>query len=140
MGCINTLVGTSLMFFFYNVLHMGYWGSSAPAYIIGTVVSYFLNKNYTFSYKKKDKKSILRFIAVQVVAYSVAYLVARPLVVYTFGLFNDSFGLEMRHIEQFALLVGMGFFVVLGYLGQRFFAFRKTEEMEDVEREEEGEE
>ena len=72
--------------------------------------------------------SALRFVAVQVVAYSIAYLVARPLTVFVFGYFDDFLSLEMRYIEQFAMLVGMGFFVVLGYLGQRFFAFRQKEE------------
>ena len=124
VGGINTAIGMVLIFFFYNVLHLGYWGSSSIAYVIGTVISYILNKNFTFSYKKKDHMSIVRFIIVQVVSYSIAYLAARPLVVHIFGLFDNSLGLEPHHIEQIAILVGMGFFMVLGYLGQRFFAFR----------------
>jgi len=124
IGSINTVLGIALMFIFYNAFHFGYWGSTALSYVIGSVFSYVMNKNYTFSYKKKDKMSILRFVIVQVAAYSIAYLVARPLVIFIFGTFDNSLGLEMRHIEQLAMLVGMGFFVVLGYLGQRFFAFR----------------
>jgi putative flippase GtrA len=132
IGSINTVLGIALMFVFYNVFHLGYWGSTAIAYIIGSVFSYLMNKNYTFSYKKKDKMSILRFISVQVVAYSIAYLIARPLVFFVFGYFDDYLNLEFRYIEQLAMLVGMGFFIVLGYMGQRFFAFRKKNEEDAV--------
>jgi len=126
VGCINTVLGLALMFFFYNVLNLGYWGSSAPTYVFGAVFSFFMNRSYTFSYKKKDKMSIVRFIIVQVVSYSVAYLIARPL---TFALLSglaETMNIEMRIIEQIAMVVGMGLFVVLGYLGQRYFAFRNT--------------
>ena len=128
IGSINTVIGLLLMFTLYNVFNLGYWGSTAISYTVGSVFSYIMNKNYTFSYKKKDKMSMLRFVIVQVVAYSIAYLVARPLVVFIFDYFNDYVSLEMRYIEQLAMLVGMGIFVVLGYSGQRFFAFKQKEE------------
>ena len=127
IGAVNTVIGMALMFTFYNVFNFGYWGSTAIAYVVGSVFSFIMNKNYTFSYKKNDKMSILKFVAVQVVAYSIAYLIARPLVVFIFNYFDDYLSLEMHYVEQLAMLVGMGIFVVLGYLGQRFFAFRKKE-------------
>ena len=48
VGVINTLVGTSVMFVCYNVFHTGYWIASAMNYIIGSIVSFFLNKYFTF--------------------------------------------------------------------------------------------
>ena len=51
VGVINTLVGTAVMFGCYNLLHLSYWVSSAANYIVGSVVSYFLNKNFTFQNK-----------------------------------------------------------------------------------------
>ena len=42
VGVINTLVGTSVMFLFYNVFHAGYWVASALNYIVGSIVSFFL--------------------------------------------------------------------------------------------------
>lgn len=41
VGIINTLVGTSVMFVAYNLLHFSYWISSASNYIIGSIVSFF---------------------------------------------------------------------------------------------------
>lgn len=41
VGVINTLVGTGVMFVFYNVFGLSYWISSASNYIVGSIVSYF---------------------------------------------------------------------------------------------------
>ena len=47
VGVINTLVGTGVMFAAYNLLHLSYWVSSASNYVVGSIVSYFLNKYFT---------------------------------------------------------------------------------------------
>ena len=46
VGIVNTLVGTAVMFAAYNVLHLSYWISSASNYVVGSIVSYFLNKYF----------------------------------------------------------------------------------------------
>ena len=48
VGIINTLVGTTVMFVAYNLCHLNYWVSSASNYVVGSIVSYFLNKYFTF--------------------------------------------------------------------------------------------
>ena len=48
VGVLNTLIGTGVMFFAYNALHLGYWISSALNYIVGSIFSYFANKYFTF--------------------------------------------------------------------------------------------
>ena len=60
VGVINTLVGTSVMFLCYNILHTGYWAASALNYIIGSIVSYFLNKY--FIYKTYITYKTLKYI------------------------------------------------------------------------------
>ena len=52
VGVINTLVGCGTMFLLYNLAHWSYWSSSAANYIVGGIVSFFLNKYFTF--RKKD--------------------------------------------------------------------------------------
>ena len=136
VGCINTALGLVLMFFLYNVLNFGYWGSSAPSYVIGSIFSYIVNKRYTFSYKKRDKMSMVRFVVVQVLSYFIAYMIARPLTFTMLSLLHDSLGIELRFIEQIAMLVGMGFFMVFGYMGQRFFVFRSKKD--DITDEKDG--
>ncbi len=117
VGIINTIVGTTVMFSLYNLLHCSYWISSAANYIVGSIVSYFLNKYYTFRVTERSMKYVIRFIVNISVCYFIAYGVAKPLA----GYLLSSATLQIQ--ENGALLVGMCIFVVLNYLGQRHFVF-----------------
>ena len=119
VGIINTLVGTTIMFVFYNVFHLNYWISSASNYIIGSLVSYLLNKNFTFRFREKGYYSLLRFIINILTCYLLAYGIAKPIMHRILSDFNKTIQ------ENISMLLGMCLFVVFNYLGQRFFAFRK---------------
>lgn len=119
VGVVNTLVGTAVMFSFYNWLHFNYWVSSAANYIVGSVVSYFLNKHFTFQNKERDWKIIVKFIINISVCYVIAYGVAKPLISGILSFASTSVQ------ENGAMIVGMGLFIGLNYLGQRFFAFKE---------------
>ena len=121
VGMVNTLVGTAVMFSFYNVFCFSYWVSSAANYIVGSILSYFLNKYYTFENRERNWKIIMRFIINISVCYLLAYGIAKPL---TARLLSS---MPLKVQENGAMLVGMGLFVVLNYTGQRYFAFRKAE-------------
>ena len=62
VGIINTIVGAGIMFVLYNLFHCSYYFSSIMNYVIGSIVSYFLNKYYTFKSKKVSAKEIIYFI------------------------------------------------------------------------------
>ena len=121
VGVINTLVGNGVMFLLYNLCGVGYGISTAANYIVGSIVSYFLNKYYTFKQTKKSIKEVIRFIINIVFCYAVAYGVARPCVYLIFS--NLSKGIK----DNLAMLTGSGIFIVLNYFGQRFFAFKNNE-------------
>lgn len=118
VGVINTLVGTAVMFSFYNLLHFNFWVSSAANYIVGSIVSYFLNKYFTFKNTERGWKVVARFIVNISICYLIAYGIAKPLVAYVLS------GMSISVRDNGAMLVGMVLFVVLNYLGQRFFAFK----------------
>ncbi len=120
VGVINTLVGTSIMFFLYNLLHVSYWISSASNYIIGSIVSYFLNKYFTFQSKEKSLAMVARFVINISVCYLLAYGCAKPLM--RLALKDASIAVQ----ENLAMLTGMILFVILNYLGQRFVVFKKN--------------
>jgi putative flippase GtrA len=120
VGVINTLFGTAIMFVFYNVFHLSYWLSSASNYFFGSILSYFLNKAYTFQYGKTDFRSIVRFTVNILVCYLLAYGIAKPAVAAL--LTNASVTVQ----ENVSMGVGMVLFVILNYFGQRFFAFKKN--------------
>jgi putative flippase GtrA len=121
VGVVNTLFGTAIMFVFYNVFHLSYWISSASNYFFGSILSYFLNKNFTFRYGKTDIRSIVKFTANILLCYLLAYGIAKPLARH----FMEGFSVTLQ--ENVAMLTGMVLFVGLNYLGQRFFAFKKEE-------------
>ncbi|MFU0831778.1 MAG: GtrA domain-containing protein [Oscillospiraceae bacterium] len=121
VGIINTLVGMAIMFGLYNLAGCSYWFSSSANYVIGSILSYFLNKYFTFQDKSRSWKTVIRFIVNIVVCYFLAYGIAKPL---TIAVLN---GQPQRIQENAAMFVGMCFFTGLNYLGQRFFAFKQSE-------------
>lgn len=119
VGIANTAFGMGIMFLFYNLFHFNYWVSSASNYIFGSILSYFLNKYFTFQNKSKDKRIIFRFVINITICYIVAYGVAQPVIKILFNTFPK--GTQ----DNIAMLAGTVFFVGLNYLGQRFWAFKK---------------
>ena len=105
------------MFAMYNFLHCSYWVSSAANYIVGSILSFFLNKHFTFQNQSKDIFVVIKFIVNIVACYLLAYGIAKPVVYYL--LQNSSQKVQ----DNLSMLVGMIFFVGFNYIGQRFFAF-----------------
>ncbi len=118
VGVINTIFGTTVMFVAYNALHFSYWTSSALNYVLGSTLSFFLNKYFTFKNYNHDFKIVVRFIINILTCYIIAYGVAKPLV----GWLLASAGKSVQ--ENVAMLAGMVIFASLNYFGQKFFAFR----------------
>lgn len=119
VGVINTILGTTVMFVFYNVFHFSYWVSSASNYIIGSIISYLLNKNFTFRFKEQKYWSLLRFVLNILTCYLLAYGIAKPVMHWILTGFSQTIQ------ENVSMMLGMGLFVVFNYLGQRFFTFKK---------------
>ena len=119
VGVINTIVGTTVMFVFYNVFHFSYWVSSASNYIIGSIISYLLNKNFTFRFKEQKYWSLLRFVLNILTCYLLAYGIAKPVMHWILTGFSQTIQ------ENVSMMLGMSLFVVFNYLGQRFFTFKK---------------
>lgn len=118
VGVVNTLVGCGTMFLLYNLAHCSYWFSSAANYVVGSIVSFFLNKYFTFQNRERSWGQVGRFVLNTVVCYLIAYGAAKPAVMYLLS------GQAVQIQENAAMVVGMGFYTVLNYFGQRFFAFK----------------
>ncbi len=119
VGIANTVFGTAIMFLFYNLFHFSYWFSSASNYVFGSILSYFLNKYFTFKVTDKSIKHIIKFIVNITICYFVAYGGAKPLI----KLILSSSDAILQ--DNISMLVGMVIFVILNYIGQRFFVFKK---------------
>lgn len=120
VGVANTLVGSAVMFGLYNLAGCSYWFSSAMNYVVGGILSFFLNRRFTFGAEDGGWRQVLRFAANVAVCYLIAYTAAQPFVEW---LLKDA-GESLR--DNVSMLTGMVLYTGLNYLGQRFFAFAKT--------------
>lgn len=134
VGVVNTLVGCGIMFLLYNLVpwpageikfgvftvkDIGYWVSSIVNYVVGSVVSFFLNKYFTFQKKEWSWAQAGRFALSVAVCWLIAYGAAKPLVLRLLA------GQPENIQGNAAMLVGMCLYTGLNYITQRFFAFKK---------------
>ncbi|MGN1129752.1 MAG: GtrA family protein [Ruminococcus sp.] len=130
VGVLNTIVGTGLQFLLFNLLGWNEWVSSVTGYFLGSVLSYFLNKYFTFKNQEKGIKPILKFALNIAVCYTIAYVIAIPLISYICT--ANSLTMFGWTVEKFSgnlsMVVGSCMFVACNYIGQRFFAFKEKSE------------
>ena len=122
VGIVNTLVGTAIMFGLYNLAGCSYWVSSAANYVIGSILSYVLNKKFTFQHRGQIAQSALRFAGNIAVCYLLAYGIAKPA---ARAFLADA---TQPVQENIAMLAGMILFTGFNYLGQRYFVFGEKNE------------
>lgn len=120
VGIINTLVGTAIMFGLYNLAGASYWLSSSANYTLTSILSFFLNKHFTFQNKDKSMSVGIRFAINIAICYVLAYGVAKPVVL----LLLANYSLVVQ--DNVAMFVGMFLFTAFNYIGQRFFAFKES--------------
>ena len=119
VGMVNTVVGMCVMFVLYNVFGFSYWISSTTNYVVGSVISFFLNKFYTFNIKRWSVFMAVAFIVTIAFSYLIAYGISKPAIKY---ILRNS---PQKVCENIALFTGMCLFTLLNYLGQRFFVFKQ---------------
>lgn len=118
VGCINTAVGSAIMFGLYNLAGCSYWLSSAANYSLTSILSFFLNKHFTFRSRRYSAAEVARFVLNIAVCYLIAYGAAKPLIRWLLS------GASQSVRDNVSMLAGMVLFTGCNYLGQRFFAFR----------------
>ena len=122
VGVGNTLLSMVLMFLLEG---LGYWPSTAIAYVAGAVMSFFLNRRFTFHSQETLGRSAVKFAFNVVVCYVLGYGIADWVVQPLAALVLTPMGVSELWLERLIKLTGMGFYTILNYFGQRFFAFQK---------------
>ncbi|WP_445683173.1 GtrA family protein [Solibacillus sp. FSL K6-1523] len=117
VGVINTIVGTSIMFIAYNLFSLSYWVSTILNYTLASILSYFLNKYFTFK-KKGSVKSIVIFSVNIIICYLIAYVPTKFVVSYLLT------GYSINTIDNVAMIIGMILFTLINFLGQKFIVFK----------------
>ncbi len=119
VGVTNTLIGSAIMFGLYNLAGASYWVSSAANYILVSILSYILNKKFTFRHNGETFRSGIRFAVNIAVCYLMAYGIAKPAALTVLAAHSNSVQ------ENTAMLIGMCLFTGMNYLGQKIFVFKK---------------
>lgn len=123
VGIINTIIGVGTQLIFYNFFQMGYWGSSALSYTIASIISFFLNKNFTFNNKSSTLHTAVKFAITIVICYFIAYKLAKTFVFNILKIIKINIPINIA--EQVAMLTGMCIFTCLNYVAQKYFAFKE---------------
>lgn len=121
VGVLNTLVGSGIMFFLFNIVACSYWISSALSYLIAGIISFFLNKYFTFHNNGKSYFQFFLFCLNQIVCYFFAYFAADKAIRFF------STGLSKKLTGNIALFCGMCLFTALNFLGQKFVVFARRQ-------------
>ena len=115
VGVLNSLIGYSVI---YGTMYLGEvdpsW-ANALGYGVGLIVSYTMNRRWTFKSDSAVPSSAIRFLAVVGVSYVANLLTVLALI--------NSAGFN-PYLAQAAGLVP---YTMIGYLGSRFIAFRKPQ-------------
>jgi len=118
VGVLNTIFGAGIMFLLYNVFGCSYWVSSVCNYVFGGILSFFLNKFFTFQNKQKSLRQVILFALTILICYLIAYIGAKNLVYQILA----SQSLKIR--DNAAMFIGMCIYTALNYLAQRFIVFK----------------
>lgn len=115
VGLANTLVGLGITYFAMYAFALGNAPANFLGYFVGILLSFVLNKRWTFRDTGPTTVSFWRFLAVVCIAYAVNLAIVLMLA--------DGLRLD-PYIAQAA---GIPPYTIVGYLGNRFFAFQKCE-------------
>ena len=137
VGGINTLAGISTAYIVLNHLSQTYFVATACAYIVGICVSFTLNKVFTFKYCERVNCWILflKFVLTMLPSYIVSYYLgwACSKVFITIPVLYSS-ALKIARIlavsedklsDNIAILVSMGIYLLLGFVVNKYFVFKK---------------
>jgi len=111
VGVVNTLVGLGTIYFAMYFLQLEIVQANVLGYSVGILVSFTLNKTWTFNSSDHVVSSFLRYLLVLAVAYAANLAT----VLYT----NSFFGLN----PYIAQALGIIPYTAIGFLGSRYFVF-----------------
>lgn len=115
VGVLNTLLGYCVIFAAMYLAGMTPEASNMAGYGIGLVVSYVLNRNYTFKSKQRHRREIIRFFWVFLVAYASNFIVLLILI--------HQLNLHEGMSQVLAGIV----YVVFSYLMNKYYVFKVSE-------------
>lgn len=114
VGVLNTIIGLTAMFVFYNIYKVDYILTNIIAYMLGLINSFVFNKRWTFASKQHYSKEILPFLCVFLIGYAANLLT----LITTVEVFKIN-----PNISQ---VFGIGAYSSTNFLLNRYWTFSKS--------------
>jgi putative flippase GtrA len=111
VGVANTCVGLGVIYASMYFLRFSDTLANGVGYVVGVMVSFVLNRNWTFEHAGPVAPALVRFVGVLLVAYFANLATVLVLI--------EALGIN-RYLAQAA---GVAPYTTVGYLGSRHFAF-----------------
>ena len=111
VGLLNTTVGLAVIFLLMRVGGMNYIAANLVGYIVGFLISFVLNRNWTFEHKGPILNAALQWTLV----VSLAYLVNLSIVITC----HQYMGIN-AYVSQ---LFGVAAYTILTFVSGRLFVF-----------------
>lgn len=125
VGVANTFIGLSTMFVLLNLFGWTYWLATFTGNSIGAVVSYFLNRSFTFNSKLNVSEGMPKFVVVIFICYIISYSMSEVVTDYVS---IPNWATDFVTEDELAILGGAILYTLTNYLGQKSFVFRKLSE------------
>lgn len=136
VGVANTIVGLSTAYVFLNVFLSSYIISVAAAYVAGIIVSFFLNKKYTFNNNSNNNLQLfVRFVFAMLPSYIISYYFGYHVIqiIVDANIFNHILinlskftGSEIARLtDNMAVLMSMAIYLVLGFSVNKLVIFKQ---------------
>ncbi len=124
IGGSSTVIGWIFAWALPALFHAGFWVTSGVSMAFGGAYTYLLNKRFTFrAGAVSHKKTLPRFVLNMAVCYFIAYGCAKPLLDPLLDRLTPYLGVDLTTTAK--VFAANLIYIVVNYLGQKFFAFRK---------------
>ena len=114
VGLLNSILTLTVIYLAKWSISLGDINANMLGYRLGLIFSLFVNKHWTFSYDGSIQSIILKFLLVFAIAYLVNLMVVLVSINY------------LKFNSYISHALGIPPYTVIGYLGNRFFVFRKN--------------
>ena len=114
VGLLNTFAGLAVIYGAMRFGNVQYVIANAMGFAVGTIISFALNRSWTFEFKGSVLHSALQWALVLAVAFTVN--------IFAVIVSHECFGVD-RYLSQ---ALGLLAYTGLSFLGARFYAVRSA--------------
>ena len=113
VGSLSTIVNYSFFFILYSTLSLNYLISAAIGYVIGLLVGFIINKNWTFQVQDESRNFIFNYLIIYILSLGIGMLFLEFLVK------------KLNLVAEIANILVIGLTTLTNFIGIKFLVFKK---------------